>query len=470
MTATTSFAQQRVTVIGLGVEGTDLARFFAEQGARVTVSDAKPAERLGPSLKAIADLDLKLSLGGNAEAAVDGADLVALSQGVPLDLPAVRRARERGIPLTSRTRLFFELCPGTIVGISGSSGKTTTTSLVGAIVAADGRECVVGGNIGGPLLDKLGQIGPNTWVVLEISHTQLQMTDCSPHIACLTNVTPNHLDRFSWDEYVGLKRNLIAHQSGGDVAVLNFDDPITRSWAGLTASGVLAFSRLPDPEHDGAFLRDGQIICRCAGTERTVLRIDEIPLRGAHNVDNVLAAVATAAACDVPIPLAAGAIRHFSAPPHRLEVVGSAGGVTYVNDSIATTPERTLAGLRAFKEPIVLLLGGREKHLPLEELADECSRRCHAVVCFGEAGELLATACKSGHLHGTCDPTVRSVASLADALAAAARLARPGDVVLMSPACTSFDAYDNFEQRGAEFRALVTELNENREVHSSQSG
>jgi len=447
-----------ITVIGLGIEGQDLARFFATRGAQVTVSDAKPSERLQPALSAIADLDVVLSLGENRASAVDRADLVAVSQGAPLDLPPIVRARERGIPLTSRTKLFFDLCPATITGISGSSGKTTTTSLIGAIFGAGGRHCVVGGNIGGPLLSRLPEIDTTTWVVLEISHSQLVLADRSPHVACLTNVTPNHLDRFTWEEYVALKHKLIAHQTPGDVAVLNFDDAITRGWSATAPGTVLMFSARSEIPGDGAFLRGDRVMFRRQAAETAVVSVGEIPLRGQHNIENVLAAVAVAGACGLPMPLAAEAIRAFQPPPHRLELVASAGGVSFVNDSIATTPERTLAGLRAFEEPIVLLIGGRDKHLPLDELAEESGRRCRAVVCFGEAAELLASACKGAHPRGTCAPIIRSVAGLSEAVNVAARLAKAGDVVLLAPACTSFDSYDNFEQRGEEFRALVRAL------------
>jgi UDP-N-acetylmuramoylalanine--D-glutamate ligase len=453
-----SYAGLRVVVVGLGIEGQDLVRFFATRGARVTVSDAKPAERLTGALAAIANLDVDLSLGENSAAVVNGAALIAVSQGVPLSLPQLVEARRLGIPLTTRTRLFFELCRGTIVGISGSSGKTTTTSLVGAILGASGRPYIVGGNIGGPLLSHLEAIDEQTWAVLEISHTQLQMTDRSPHIACLTNVTPNHLDQFSWDEYVGLKRNLIAYQTRDDCCVLNLDNPVTREFAREANARVLFFSLQPDLPGDGALLREGHAVIRRQGDETDLFPISDIPLRGRHNVENVLAAAAVAEACDISAPAIRAAVQTFQAVPHRLELVATVAGVAYVNDSIATSPERTLAGMRSFEEPVVLLLGGRDKHLPLEELAAEAARRCRAVICFGEAGELLARACQTAHPHGICAPMVRRVRTMAEAVTAATRVACAGDVVLLSPACTSFDAYSNFEERGGEFRSLVQEL------------
>jgi UDP-N-acetylmuramoylalanine--D-glutamate ligase len=450
-----SFAGMRVTVIGLGIEGQDLVQYFAARGAIVTVSDAKPEKTLERQLEAIAGLPVRLSLGENRAEVVDGADLVAVSQGAPLSLPPIARAIAGGIPLTSRTQLFLERCPGIVVGISGSSGKTTTTSLVGSIFAMSGRNYVVGGNIGGPLLSRLDGIDEDTWVILEVSHTQLTMTRQSPHIACLTNVTPNHLDHFTWDEYVGLKRHLIAYQTSDDRVILNLDNEITRGFGADARARPFYFSTRGEIPGDGAFLRGGQIFWREAGIESEVLPVTSIPLRGHHNVENAVCATAVAGACGIPAEVIAKAICGFQAVPHRLELVREVNGVSYFNDSIATTPERTLAGLRSFEQPVVLLLGGRDKHLPLEELATEAATRCRAVVCFGEAADLLARACRAAHPNGTCDPFIRSVPGLREAVELASTLAQAGDVVLLSPACTSFDAYDNFEERGIEFRALV---------------
>jgi UDP-N-acetylmuramoylalanine--D-glutamate ligase len=248
----------RVTVIGLGIEGQDLARFFASHGALVTVSDSKPESELTRQLAGIADLDVRLVLGGNPAGLADESDLLAITQGAPLSLPAIARAQERGLPITSRTQLFFELCLGTVIGISGSSGKTTTTSLVGAILKSAERKTFVGGNIGGPLLSRLEEIDADTWVALEVSHTQLQLTDRSPHIACLTNVTPNHLDQFTWGEYVALKKNLLAHQSVDDIAVLNLDNPVTGGMADSVAGRTVLFSLESEPPGDAAYLRDGR--------------------------------------------------------------------------------------------------------------------------------------------------------------------------------------------------------------------
>ena len=460
MTHKQDFRGKRVTVVGLGIEGVDLVRYLVGKGALVTVSDSRPPERLTPRLRDLDGLPVSLSLGRNDPADTITADHVFVSQGVPLDIPALTAARDRGVPLDSMMRLFLDLCPGPVVGITGSSGKSTVTSLVEAMFAAARREHVVGGNIGVGLLSLLDDIGPETWVVLEISHTQLELMAKSPHVACVLNVTPNHLDRYSWDSYVALKRNILRHQTPDDVAVLGYDNEVSRSLASDARGKVVFFSDGADLPGPAAVVRDDAIVWRDGAKDTPVMPVNEIPLRGRHNVANVLAATAIASACGIGVDAMATAVRSFKAVPHRLEFVASVDGVTYYSDSIATTPERTLAGVRSFTEPVVLLLGGREKHLPLDEMFREVCGRCRALVFFGEARETLAAVARA-----TCDavsqdkrPSLHVVDTLDDALPVARATARPGDVVLLSPACTSFDAYDNFEERGEHFRRLVLDM------------
>jgi UDP-N-acetylmuramoylalanine--D-glutamate ligase len=457
MTHKQDFQGKRVTVVGLGIEGVDLTRYLVGKGARVTVSDARPAERLVLRLRELDGLTVRFSFGKNDSADVAAADHVFVSQGVPLDIPALVEARRRGVPLDSMMRLFLDLCPGPVVGITGSSGKSTVTSLVAATFAAQGKKHVVGGNIGVGLLSLLDEITPETWVVLEISHTQLELTTKSPHVACVLNVTPNHLDRYSWESYVDLKRNILRYQTADDIAVLGYDNEVSRSLASATRGKVVFFSDGADLPGPAALVVDENVVWRDGDSETAVIPVAEIPLRGRHNVSNVLAATAVASTCGIGADAIARAVRDFKAVPHRLEYVASVDGVAYYNDSIATTPERTLAGMRSFTEPLVLLLGGREKRLPLEEMSREACERCRALVFFGEARETLVAAAKAA-----CDaggskerPQIEIVESLADAVAVAKTTARPGDVVLLSPACTSFDAYDNFEERGEHFRRLV---------------
>ena len=444
---------KRALVIGLGIEGVDMVRYAVAEGAAVTANDAKAESGLRETMMLLAGLPVRYALGNHDPALAAEHDVVLVSQGVPLTLPLILEARRLERPIASLTGLFLSRCPGPIAGISGSSGKTTTTALVDAMFSAAGVPHITGGNIGVPLLSRLGEIGPRTWTVLEVSHSQLELTDRSPHVAAITNVTPNHLDRYSWEAYVQLKRNLVAYQTGDDIAVLNYDNDVTRSFSGATAATVhyTTADSTPAPG-DGAYLRSGIVTLRRDGDDVPVLPAADIPLRGSHNIENVLTATATAAACGIEPEAMAAAVRSFAGVPHRLEIVATRDGATWVNDSIATTPERTLAGMRSFTEPLVLLLGGREKNLPLDEMAREAASRCRAVICFGEARDRLAAASRAA---GAATDTA---ATLADAVALAARRAQPGDVVLLSPACTSFDAYDNFERRGEEFRALVGAL------------
>ena len=449
---------KRVTIVGLGIEGLALVRYLASQGAHVTVSDAKPAEALRENIEKVQSLGVRFSLGGNRLEDICSADVLFVSQGVPLDLPALVAARERGIPFSSVTRLFMELCPVPIVGITGSAGKSTSTSLVGEMFRAAGLPVLVGGNLGTVLLDRLDELTPQHWVVLEISHTQLELTDRSPHVAAVTNISPSHADRYpSLDGYIDLKKRIYRFQSADDWLVVNADDAVTAAMAAETPAHPVFFTLGPDLAGDGACIEADSVVVRMDGRTRPVLPVNEIPLLGVHNRANVGAACAVAAAVGLPVEAMAAAVRRFKGVAHRLEWVRRVAGVDYYDDGIATTPERTVAGLRSFEQPIVLLAGGREKHLPLEGWAREVAARCSAVVCFGEAGPLLAEALEAVWP----DPArLVRVPELPQAVASAQDLARPGDIVLLSPACTSFDRYPNFEVRGRHFKELVAALEE----------
>ncbi len=448
---------KRVTVIGLGIEGVDVARYAATHGATVVVVDSKSPEALAARMQELEGLPITYALAGNGAETVAQSDVVFASQSVPLDAPPLDEARQLGIPIDSMTRAFMAQCPGPMVGITGSSGKTTTTSLVAAMFAAAERPYRVGGNIGGGLLGLLDGIDERTWTVLEISHTQLQLTDRSPHIAAVLNVTPNHLDRFSWDEYVALKQKLVRFQTPDDHVVLGLDDDVSAAMTDLTPAQRWFFTLGESVPGHGAFVRDDAVFLRTDAIETMVLPVNEIPLRGMHNVENVLAAVAIGGAAGLPAEAMARAVRGFTPVPHRLELVAEVDGVRYVNDSIASTPERTLAGIRSFEEPIVLLLGGKDKDLPKDELAQEALRRCVGIVFFGADGPLLEAAIEANAASVSFEerPVTTRVATLAEAVAEARGMAGAGDVVLLSPACTSFDAYNNFEERGEEFRRIV---------------
>jgi UDP-N-acetylmuramoylalanine--D-glutamate ligase len=454
---------KRVTVIGLGIEGVDVARYAAEHGAAsVTVLDSRPPDALAGSIEQLRGLAISYQTGSISADPVAQSDILFISQSIPLDHPAVIEAHERRIPVSSMTRTFLELCPGPVIGITGSSGKTTTTSLVAHVMATTGRAYRVGGNIGVGLLGLLDGMDERTWAVVEISHTQLQLVERSPHIAAILNITPNHLDRFSWEDYVELKYRLVHRQTSDDYVVLNLDDGVSAAAAERTRARVLHFSMGESLPGDGAFLRDRAIFLRRENVEEMILPARDIPLRGEHNVANVLAAAAIASAAGVEATAIASAVRSFEAVPHRLEFVGEVDGVRYVNDSIASTPERTLAGIRSFNESLVLLLGGKDKDLPKDELAREALERCSGIVFFGADGPLLEAAVEANAMTVPVEdrPQTTRVVTLEEAVTEARGMAVSGDVVLLSPACTSFDVYANFEERGEEFRRIVQRMAE----------
>ena len=449
-------ANARALVYSLGIEGRDLARWLIAHGASVTMADTRTAEQL-EAAAATPPEGVERTVRGEL-LDPSGFDLLAVSQSVLRSHPNVVRARELGIPVVSQMALALRLCRGRVVGITGSSGKSTTTALVGAMAEIAGIDHLLGGNIGGSLLDRIEAVPETASVILEISHTQLQYTDRSPAIAAVTNVTPNHLDQFSWAEYVDLKRSILGHQDADGLAVLNADDETSRELR-ADVQGRLAEVSLAGPVRgNGAWLEGDAIVSRWAGATEPVADASDLRMRGRHNVANAVMAVAVARAMELPTDAMATALRRFPGLPHRLQVVGRAHGAIWINDSIATSPERTVAALEAVAEPAILLLGGREKALPLEKLRAAAIERCRAAICFGEAATPFADA-----MAGAVE-TVARVETLDEAVAAAAALARDGDAVLLSPAGTSFDAYPRFEARGDAFAALVASLDGFEEV------
>ncbi|MHB1004033.1 MAG: UDP-N-acetylmuramoyl-L-alanine--D-glutamate ligase [Chloroflexota bacterium] len=447
---------KKATLIGLGTRtNVALARFLVRQGALVTISDRKPAEQLQQEIALLGDLPVRLSLGGNREEDTVGADVVFVTPGAPRDIPAVVAAASHGVPISSEIQLLFERCPATIVALTGSSGKSTTTTLVGEILKATGRHVYVGGNLGTPLIEHVEQMTADDLVVLELSSFQLETMRLSPHVAAILNITPNHLDRHpSMEHYAESKRNIIRYQAPGDWAILGYANELTREYGRHTVARRLYFG--VDPvEGEGAFTQDGAVVLRLNGRTERVIDLSEIQLRGRHNLENVTAAVAVSAAAGADPDAMRRAIAAFRGIEHRIEPVREIGGVQYYNDSIATAPERTLAALRSFHEPIVLLAGGRDKHLPLEELAETIKARVHTLILFGEGADLLDAAMRrvTPPL-----PIILRCQNLAEAVPLAAVAARPGDVVLLSPAFTSYDQFRDFEERGREFKRMVNAL------------
>jgi len=452
---------KRVVILGLARQGLALARWLCEIGARVVISDTRSAEALADEMEALKGLPITYALGGHPEHILSGAELVCLSGGVPFDIPIVQEAVRREIRLSNDAQLFMERCPCHVIGITGSAGKTTTTSLVGAMIDAAGMLAWVGGNIGNPLISDLPYIKPDDVAVIELSSFQLEIMTSSPHIAAVLNITPNHLDRHgTMQNYTNAKARILENQLVSDVAVLNRDDPNSYGLLERVQHEIALFSGRV-PVDVGAWLVGERIVCRPAFSKpmEAVCAVAEVPLRGQHNVMNVLAACAIAGAAGVPVEAMRKAVLGFQPVAHRLEVVREIDGVVFVNDSIATAPERVLAALDAYHDQrVVLLLGGRDKKLPWEDLMRRAVAQSRAIIAFGEAGSMIVARADEARLAGAYATPIEQALTLEDALDIANELALPGDVVLLSPGCTSFDQYRDFEARGEHFRALVARL------------
>lgn len=448
---------KRVGVIGFARQGKALARWLPSTGASVVVADSKTADAL--KLNSADYPGVEFRLGGDVTGFLTGMDLLCLSGGVPLELPLVQAAVAQGIPLSNDAQLFIERCPAPVIGITGSAGKTTTTSLVGLMVKQGGWTTWVGGNIGDVLLDVLPQVQPDHRVVMELSSFQLELMTVSPPVAAITNITPNHLDRHGTMEvYTRAKAQILLHQSVSDVAILNRDDPGASSLADAVG-GDLAWFSAASMVADGAFLAGQRLIVTGVsspdGDAHVVAERADIQLRGSHNVQNVLAACAIAGAAGVPPEAMQATIRDFRGVAHRLENVRTVDGVLYVNDSIATAPERVVAALHSYDEPLVLLAGGRDKKLDWEPMIALALQKARHIVAFGEAGEIVENTVRK---FAPDAPPLTRVATLEAAVAAAREVAQPGDVVLLSPGGTSYDAYVDFVERGLHFRQLVQSL------------
>jgi len=447
---------KRIVVLGLARQGMALARFLAEQGASVTVSDIKTADQLAEAIKSLEGVPVKYALGGHPIELLDGCDLLCLSGGVPADLPIVVEAQKHGIALSNDAQIFVERCPAPVIGITGSAGKTTTTALTGEMLKVSEFKTWVGGNIGNPLIADLSQMATGDKVVMELSSFQLEVMTSSPHIAAVLNITPNHLDRHpTMEAYIAAKKRALDFQDFRDVAVLGYDDATTRQLAGDARGYVRFFSQQVEVGR-GAFVREENIVLK-QDEEQMVCAVRDLKLRGSHNVSNVLAACVLAGTAGAGVEAMAQVATSFVGVPHRLQLVRELRGVRYYDDSIATTPERLIAALRSFDEPIVLLCGGRDKHLPWEDAARLIAERVSHLILFGEMADLVKSHI-SNLRSPISTPEVHEPGTLENAVKVAAQVAQPGEVVLLAPGGTSFDAFKDFAERGDKFAELVNEL------------
>lgn len=453
---------KHVLVIGAARQGLALSRYLTSQGAVVTLNDSQPEENKSSIRKELAPLNVTCVFGSHPESLLEKTDLVCVSGGVPLDLPILKLAKSIGIPLSNDSQIFFDAVKAPVIGITGSAGKTTTTTLVGRMVQhahLKGRKAWVGGNIGNPLLESVGEIEKDDLVILELSSFQLELMRSSPKIAAVLNVTPNHLDRHgTMKAYTAAKAIILTYQTDTDTAVLNREDE--GSWnLNLLVKGKLKTfgQQKPVGNLSGSYVENNHICYLQDGKVTRLLSTVEIELKGQHNLMNVLAACTIAVEAGLPIESIREGIKGFKGVPHRLELVRELRGVCWYNDSIATAPERTSAAIHSFTEPIVLMLGGRDKDLPWNDLADLIHQRVDHVVVFGELGEKVITIL-GGIKPGQKPATLTRCHTLQVAVAKANEVAKSGDVVLFSPGGTSFDAFKDFEERGEIYKSWVNQL------------
>ena len=448
-----SLQNKTVAVLGIGVSNTPLVRLLLDSGIRVTACDRRAREELGTLADELERAGCGLRLGPDYLKGLHE-DVIFRTPGLRPDVPQIAAAVADGSVLTSEMEAFFQVCPCPIIAVTGSDGKTTTTTIIAELLKASGRTVWLGGNIGHPLLCDAGRMQPHDYAVLELSSFQLMTMDCSPHIAIVTNLAPNHLDMHKdMAEYVSAKENIFRHQTGGDIAVFNADNAITAEQASRAAGRSRRFSRqreLPD----GVFLRGEDIVCRSPAGERVIMKTSDIRIPGVHNVENYMAAIAAVDGL-VPDGIIRDFARSFGGVEHRIELVRTYRGVRYYNDSIASSPSRTIAGLRSFKEKVILIAGGYDKHIPFDVLGPEVTSHVKLLVLCGATAGKIRAAVEAAPDYRPGHPEIMEVSPFRAAVEAARDRAVSGDVVTLSPACAAFDQFKNFAERGKTFKEIV---------------
>src|ERR1700722_15659930 len=444
---------KRVLVVGLGKSGMASALFLKAHGARVTVSDTKSGDELRNEIPGLLDHGITVETGGHGDRTFRGQDLIVVSPGVPVDALPLAQARALGESVIGEIELAARFLPGPIVAITGSNGKTTTTTLTGEIMTAGGLTTLVGGNIGTPAISLAERARPETAIVLEVSSFQLETIESfRPKVAVVLNVTPDHLDRHrTFEAYVDAKARIFENQQASDFTVLNFDDPTCVAMAARTKAPVVWFSRQKEVAQ-GAWVCDGNIVFRgtSGGPQREILQVSEIPLKGAHNLENVLAAVCAGVIMGCGPEKIREAVRDFKAVEHRLEFVATVGGVDYYNDSKATNVDATIKALESFPANIHLILGGKDKGSDYTVLNHLLRQRVKRVYTIGAAAAKIESQIKAAD--------VVHAETLENAIRKANAAAAPGDVVLLAPACASFDQFKSYEHRGRTFKEIVRGL------------
>ncbi|MGB2956983.1 MAG: UDP-N-acetylmuramoyl-L-alanine--D-glutamate ligase [Anaerolineales bacterium] len=453
---------KHLIIVGAARQGLALAKYLSGHGVKVTVTDQKDDKVINAVLQDFQEGEINWVLGGHPIELLDDADALSLSGGIPLSIPFVQQAIQRGIPLTNDSQEFMDIVTCPVIGITGSAGKTTTTLVVGKMAEdAYGREHTwVGGNIGNPLIAVVDQIKDEDIAVIELSSFQLELMTSVPEIACVLNVTPNHLDRHgTMNEYTRAKARILTCQSSSDIAILNRDDEGSWNLRNDVQGRLLTFGLTrPAPGLTGTYLEGKMISCWDGSSSRELVPVSSIHLRGEHNLLNTLAACAIAVAADLPLESMINGVEALSGVDHHLEYIRTWKGADWYNDSIATAPERSIAAINSFQEPLVLLAGGRDKDLPWQDFARLVLKKVKQLILFGEAADLIKQALQDEIDKGIEEIPYQICANLKEAVLKAADIVEAGDVVLLSPGGTSFDEFVDFAERGERFRKWVQEL------------
>src|SRR5262245_26086263 len=442
---------KKILVVGLARSGAAAAEFLLSRGARVVVNDAKPESELkdAESLRA---KGIEVVAGGHPPGLFEESELIVVSLGVPLALEPFQRARAAGAGIISEVELAARFIRGRLIGITGSNGKTTTTALTGELLRDAGLPTQVGGNIGTPLISLVETSRDDGFTVIELSSFQLEAVDrLHLFVSVIINITPDHLDRYdSMDDYAAAKANVFRNQTAKDFAVLNADDERVSRMGALTGARPIYFSRRRELD-EGVFLRAGSVVHREAGAERTLITRDEITLRGDHNLENVMSALAVGLACGASIDSMRAGVRDFKGVEHRLEFVAEIGGVKFYNDSKATNVDAAIKCIEAFDGGVNVILGGKDKGGDYAPLARRVRERCSNVILIGAAADKIAAALENTR-------PLRRAATMEEAVEIGLKIGKPGEIVLLAPACASFDMFDNYEHRGSVFKEAVRRL------------
>ena len=443
---------KRAVVLGIGVSNRPLIRMLLEYGAEVTACDKTPREKLDEEVLALERLGARLHVGDDYLEGLE-ADVVFRTPGMRPDLPQIRRLTEGGAQLTSEMEAFFDVCPCTRIAVTGSDGKTTTTTLIAKILEHAGKKVWIGGNIGQPLLPLAKEMSPEDFAVVELSSFQLMTMTSSAEVAVVTNLAPNHLDvHKSMEEYIAAKENVYLHQSPSGKLVVNMDNAITHSFVGKAKGRVEEFSRFGIPEN-GVYLQNGTIY----RNGKKIMDAADIRIPGVHNIENYMAAACAVEgfASDADIDAVA---RSFGGVEHRIELVRELDGVRYYNDSIASSPTRTIAGLHSFDRRVILIAGGYDKHIPFDALGPEVCAHVKLLILCGATADKIRAAVEGTPEYVPGQPEIVTVQSLSDAVELAHTRAQRGDIVTLSPACAAFDQFKNFMVRGESYKRMVAAL------------